>query len=243
MTTTTDRTDALVERLFGATLGALELFSVYLGAELGLYRALERHGAMTPDELAHRAGIAPALRPRVARAAGRRRPAGGRRHRDAALPPRARPRARARRSRRRGARRAVRAHARRHRRRAAGGRSGLPDRQRRAVRVLRRRVPPRPGPHQPARLHARAPHRLDRRHARHPRTPARPAAAASPTSAAAKASRPSPSPRRSRTRRSTASTSTPPRSPTPPATPPKPAWTAASASCTPTPPSSPDRTT
>ena len=44
MTTTTDRTDALVERLFGATLGALELFSVYLGAQLGLYRALERRG-------------------------------------------------------------------------------------------------------------------------------------------------------------------------------------------------------
>ena len=59
MTTTTDRTDALVERLFGATLGALELFSVYLGTELGLYRALEHHGAMTPDELAHRTGIAP----------------------------------------------------------------------------------------------------------------------------------------------------------------------------------------
>ncbi len=59
MTTTIDRSDALVERLFGATLGALELFSVYLGAELGLYRALERHGAMTPDELAHNAAIAP----------------------------------------------------------------------------------------------------------------------------------------------------------------------------------------
>ena len=51
--------DALVERLFGATLGALELFSVYLGVELGLYRTLERHGALTPDELADRAGIAP----------------------------------------------------------------------------------------------------------------------------------------------------------------------------------------
>ena len=32
-----DRTDALAERLFGATIGALELFCVYLGAELGLY--------------------------------------------------------------------------------------------------------------------------------------------------------------------------------------------------------------
>ena len=51
--------DALAERLFGATLGALELFSVYLGVELGLYRTLERHGALTPEELADRAGIAP----------------------------------------------------------------------------------------------------------------------------------------------------------------------------------------
>ena len=57
--TTTDRTEALAERLFGATLGALELFSVYLGAELGLYRTLERDGALTPDELADRAQIAP----------------------------------------------------------------------------------------------------------------------------------------------------------------------------------------
>ena len=58
-TETVERADALAERLFGATLGALELFSVYLGVELGLYRALERHGALTPDELADRAGIAP----------------------------------------------------------------------------------------------------------------------------------------------------------------------------------------
>ena len=56
---TTDRTDQLAERLFGATLGALELFSVYLGTELGLYRTLERHGALTPAELADHAGIAP----------------------------------------------------------------------------------------------------------------------------------------------------------------------------------------
>ena len=33
--TAPDRTDALAERLFGATLGALELFSIYHGAELG----------------------------------------------------------------------------------------------------------------------------------------------------------------------------------------------------------------
>jgi len=57
-TTTTDRTDALVERLFGSALGALELYSVYLGAELGLYRALEQHGPLTASGLAARAGIA-----------------------------------------------------------------------------------------------------------------------------------------------------------------------------------------
>jgi SAM-dependent methyltransferase len=59
MTTVLDRTDALAERLFGAALGALELYSVYLGTELGLYRALERHGPLVSRELAERAGIAP----------------------------------------------------------------------------------------------------------------------------------------------------------------------------------------
>ena len=54
-----DRADALAERLFAATLGALELFSVYLGAELGLYDALAQHGPLTARELAERAGIAP----------------------------------------------------------------------------------------------------------------------------------------------------------------------------------------
>jgi 2-polyprenyl-3-methyl-5-hydroxy-6-metoxy-1,4-benzoquinol methylase len=53
-----DRAEALAERLFGATLGALELFSVYLGGELGLYRALEQHGALDAEQLAERAGIA-----------------------------------------------------------------------------------------------------------------------------------------------------------------------------------------
>jgi 2-polyprenyl-3-methyl-5-hydroxy-6-metoxy-1,4-benzoquinol methylase len=56
---TPDRAEALAERLFGAALGALELFSVYLGAELGLYRTLTQAGALTGGELAERAGIAP----------------------------------------------------------------------------------------------------------------------------------------------------------------------------------------
>jgi SAM-dependent methyltransferase len=54
----TDRADALAERLSAATLGALELYSIFLGAELGLYRTLETHGPATPAELAERAGIA-----------------------------------------------------------------------------------------------------------------------------------------------------------------------------------------
>ena len=59
MTPVLDRTDALAERLFGAALGALELHSVYLGSELGLYRALDEHGPLVSDELAETAGIAP----------------------------------------------------------------------------------------------------------------------------------------------------------------------------------------
>jgi SAM-dependent methyltransferase len=57
--TVPDRAEALAERLFAATLGALELYSVYLGAELGLYRTLAEHGPLTHGELARRAGIAP----------------------------------------------------------------------------------------------------------------------------------------------------------------------------------------
>ena len=58
-TTALDRTDALAERLIGATIGALELFSIYLGAELGLYRALVEQGPLAAPDLADRAGIAP----------------------------------------------------------------------------------------------------------------------------------------------------------------------------------------
>jgi SAM-dependent methyltransferase len=57
MTAVLDRTNALAERLFGAALGALELYSVYLGAELGLYRALDEQGPLTTGELAEHAGI------------------------------------------------------------------------------------------------------------------------------------------------------------------------------------------
>jgi hypothetical protein len=55
-TTAIDRSDALVERLFTDTIGALELFSIYIGSELGLYDQLAAEPA-TPTRLAERAGI------------------------------------------------------------------------------------------------------------------------------------------------------------------------------------------
>ena len=51
--------EALVGRLFEQTLGAFELFNVYIGERLGLYGALAAGGPVTSDELAGRAGIAP----------------------------------------------------------------------------------------------------------------------------------------------------------------------------------------
>jgi hypothetical protein len=42
-----DRTEALRERLFGNAVGALELYTIYLGERLGLYRALAESGAAT----------------------------------------------------------------------------------------------------------------------------------------------------------------------------------------------------
>ena len=52
-----ERRDALVERLFGATLGALDVASVYIGVRLGLYRALRDRGASSSSELAEAAGL------------------------------------------------------------------------------------------------------------------------------------------------------------------------------------------
>jgi SAM-dependent methyltransferase len=49
-------TDALVERLFAATIGTLEIASVYLGGRLGFYRALADGDDATPRELAERTG-------------------------------------------------------------------------------------------------------------------------------------------------------------------------------------------
>ncbi|MDQ4072449.1 MAG: methyltransferase domain-containing protein, partial [Actinomycetota bacterium] len=46
------RRDALVERLFEATVGAWDLLGVYLGDRLGLHRALAEGGSLTAGELA-----------------------------------------------------------------------------------------------------------------------------------------------------------------------------------------------
>lgn len=50
--------DAIAERLFNATIQTLELFGVYLGRTLGLYRALHRSGPLSPRQLAKTADIA-----------------------------------------------------------------------------------------------------------------------------------------------------------------------------------------
>jgi SAM-dependent methyltransferase len=51
-------TDALVERLFLATIDTLEIASVHLGDRLGFYRALADGGPATPGELAAHTGTA-----------------------------------------------------------------------------------------------------------------------------------------------------------------------------------------
>ncbi len=51
--------EALTARLMHSTIHTLEVFSIYLGKELGLYAALSAIGPMTPPELARATGIAP----------------------------------------------------------------------------------------------------------------------------------------------------------------------------------------
>lgn len=48
--------DEFVGRLFEATLGAMDIYAIYLGDRLGLYRALADRGALTSTELADAAG-------------------------------------------------------------------------------------------------------------------------------------------------------------------------------------------
>jgi 2-polyprenyl-3-methyl-5-hydroxy-6-metoxy-1,4-benzoquinol methylase len=54
----TDRASALADRLLQDAIGALELYTVYLGERLGLYRALADGGPATSSELAERTGTA-----------------------------------------------------------------------------------------------------------------------------------------------------------------------------------------
>ena len=56
--TAASRQDAMVERLFGATIAAMDIFSVYLGDRLGYYRSLAADGPATSTELAERTGTA-----------------------------------------------------------------------------------------------------------------------------------------------------------------------------------------
>lgn len=51
--------EALVDRIFGAAVQSLELFSIYLGKRLGLYDALRRLGSASPTELAGVADVHP----------------------------------------------------------------------------------------------------------------------------------------------------------------------------------------
>jgi 2-polyprenyl-3-methyl-5-hydroxy-6-metoxy-1,4-benzoquinol methylase len=53
-----DPTERLTERLLHDAIGALELYTVYLGERLGLYRALAEGGPATSSELAERTGTA-----------------------------------------------------------------------------------------------------------------------------------------------------------------------------------------
>jgi 2-polyprenyl-3-methyl-5-hydroxy-6-metoxy-1,4-benzoquinol methylase len=53
-----DRTQALADRLFRNAGAALELYTIYLGERLGLYRALVERGPATSSELADRTGTA-----------------------------------------------------------------------------------------------------------------------------------------------------------------------------------------
>lgn len=49
--------DAFIERVFASALGTMDVFTIYLGDRLGLYRRLAEHGPLTAGELAQRAGI------------------------------------------------------------------------------------------------------------------------------------------------------------------------------------------
>jgi SAM-dependent methyltransferase len=51
--------NAIADQVFAATLGAMELLSIYLGDRLGWYRSLRQDGPATPALLAERTGTSP----------------------------------------------------------------------------------------------------------------------------------------------------------------------------------------
>ncbi len=51
------RREALAERLFAAAVGAFDLYALYIGDRLGLYRSLAERGPLTSSELAQAAGV------------------------------------------------------------------------------------------------------------------------------------------------------------------------------------------
>ncbi len=51
--------EAFAERVFNAGLETIDVFAMYLGEKLGLYRALSSHGALTDSELAAHSGVDP----------------------------------------------------------------------------------------------------------------------------------------------------------------------------------------
>jgi 2-polyprenyl-3-methyl-5-hydroxy-6-metoxy-1,4-benzoquinol methylase len=53
----TEQPDAFAERLTGAAAAAFDVMAIYLGDELGLYRALARTSRATATELAHETGL------------------------------------------------------------------------------------------------------------------------------------------------------------------------------------------
>lgn len=63
MSVTIDRpdtsTDAFADRVFGSVLQTMDVFGIYLGETLGLYRALADLGPLDADELATHAGVHP----------------------------------------------------------------------------------------------------------------------------------------------------------------------------------------
>ena len=59
MEQTYQRRDALMARLFQATLGFFDIYAIYLGNTLGLYRVLLQLGPMTAADLATRASADP----------------------------------------------------------------------------------------------------------------------------------------------------------------------------------------